>query len=249
MLLQGSYYNRNNEEVTVYILTGDSQTETVEIGAKDGDYFFTSDAVETESQVNGTFDHLLLQQAKVRLLCRNYTSDFFCSSCRDAVVNIYRQDVCVFAGFIEPQAYSQPYNEELDEVELSCVDCLSALKYSNYKDIGALGIGYDTVKAKASQRTFLSLVKEILQGVTAKVDILSGSPFALYYDQSKLLEKGGGATDVFDGISVSELLFLGDEEDDVWTQEDVLTEIMRYLDLHIVQDGLRLLVEYHQERR
>ena len=239
MLLQGSYYNRNNEEVTVYILTGDSQTETVEIGANDGDYFFTSDAVETESQVNGTFDHLLLQQAKVRLLCRNYTSDFFCSSCRDAVVNIYRQDVCVFAGFIEPQAYSQPYNEELDEVELSCVDCLSALKYSNYKDIGALGIGYDTVKAKASQRTFLSLVKEILQGVTAKVDILSGSPFALYYDQSKLLEKGGGATDVFDGISVSELLFLGDEEDDVWTQEDVLTEIMRYLDLHIVQDGLR----------
>lgn len=237
MLLYGTFYNKNDEEIKVYILTRGDQSTTVEIGTEDGDYFFNDDAVETESQVNDTFDHLLLTQARVRLLCRNYTADFFCSSCREAVVNIYRQGTCEFAGYIEPQVYSQSYNEVYDEVELNCIDCLSALQYSSYKNIGSLGVTYAAIKAEASQKTFLSLMQEILQGVFAGVDILSGRSVTLYYDQSKHLEETDTGTGVLSGISVSELLFLGDDEDDVWTQEQVLTEICKYLNLHILQDG------------
>lgn len=242
MYLHGYYYNQHGEKIAVHILTGGDRSDDIEIGSKEGsDIFFTDDPVELSSQVNDTFDHLLLSQASVRLNCRNYVPGFFCNSCREAVVNIYRDDRCLFAGYIEPQAFSQPYNEEYDEVELTCIDALSALQYSNYHDIGSLGVSYDAVKGKAQQRTFLDIAREIIGGATADLDIVGDmSSLPLYYDGSKAVD----ATEahhytILADISVSELLFLGDEEDDTWTQEDVLTEMLKYLNLHIVQDGLR----------
>lgn len=151
MLLYGTFYNKNDEEIKVYILTRGDQSTTVEIGTEDGDYFFNDDAVETESQVNDTFDHLLLTQARVRLLCRNYTADFFCSSCRRRW-STSTGKVRVNLRDIEPQVYSQSYNEVYDEVELNCIDCLSALQYSSYKNIGSLGVTYAAIKAEASQK-------------------------------------------------------------------------------------------------
>lgn len=90
----------------------------------------------------------------------------FSTSCRDAVVNIYKNDTCIFAGFIEPQTLSQPYNDRWDELELNCIDALSALQYSKYKNVGALGVIYAFVKAEAAQRSFYDIATEILQGVT-----------------------------------------------------------------------------------
>ena len=86
--------------------------------------------MDITSQVSDTFDVLLCQQASVRLLTENFVPDFFSASCRDVVVNIYREGECLFAGFVEPQTYSQGYNEEQDEIELSCIDILTAKRLS-----------------------------------------------------------------------------------------------------------------------
>ena len=181
---------------------------------------------------------MLCQQATVRLLARNFVPDFFCASCRDAVVNIYREGKCLFAGFIEPQSYSQGYNEEFDEIELSCIDALTALQYAKYRDVGSLGVLYNVVKAEAEQRTFLAMLKEILGGVTAELDIVGGNAMRYLYDGSKAVDDlAGNRYAIFGQLTVSELLFLGDEEDDVWQQDEVLEEILKYLNLHIVQDG------------
>ncbi len=240
MYLHGSYYNRNDERISVYIVTGGSRTEEVEIGGEDSKVFFSDDPVELTSQVNDTFDHLLTVQATVRLLAKEYMGALYNTSCRDTVVNIYRGDTCLFAGYLEPRTYSQGYNEDLDEVELTCIDCLSALQYSRYKDIGALGVNYAKVRKNAGQRTFLDIVKELMTNVVSGVDILGGKEaLPLYYDGSKSVDSARGSKySVFSDISIPELLFLGDTEDDVWTQEEVLTEMLRYLNLHILQDGL-----------
>ena len=238
MYLHGHFYNQKEERIEVHILTvGDRTKETV-IGEKNGELSFTDDSVELTSQVNDTFDHLLCQQATVRLLARNFVPDFFCASCRDAVVNIYREGKCLFAGFIEPQSYSQGYNEEFDEIELSCIDALTALQYAKYRDVGSLGVLYNVVKAEAEQRTFLAMLKEILGGVTAELDIVGGNAMRYLYDGSKAVDDlAGNRYAIFGQLTVSELLFLGDEEDDVWQQDEVLEEILKYLNLHIVQDG------------
>lgn len=238
MYLHGHFYNQKEERIEVHILTAGDRTKETVIGEKGGDLSFTDDPVELTSQVNDTFDHLLCQQATVRLLARNFVPDFFCASCRDAVVNIYREGKCIFAGFIEPQSYSQGYNEEFDEIELSCIDALTALQYAKYRDVGSLGVLYDVVKAEAEQRTFLAMVKEILCGVTAALDIVGGNVMRYLYDGSKAVDSVVcNRYAIFGQLTVSELLFLGEEEDDVWQQDEVLEEMLKYLNLHIVQDG------------
>lgn len=239
MLFSGTFYNDQNDAITVVILTKGDNTKQVEIGNEKDGIFFTDDPVEITSQVNDTFDHLLCYQASVRLLCKNFVPDFFCSSCRDAVVNILRNEECIFAGYIEPQAFSQGYNEDYDEVELTCIDCLSALSYSNYRNVGAAAVLYDALKGKAAQRTFYDIIAEILNDVGEAANYVGGGAFEIWYDSSKALsnETGEEVYNIFRDISINELLFFGDEEDDMWTQEDVLNEILKYLNLHIVQEG------------
>lgn len=239
MLFSGTFYNNQNDAITVVICTKGDNTKRVEIGNEKDGIFFTDDPVEITSQANDTFDHLLCYQASVRLLCKNFVPDFFCSSCRDAVVNILRNEECIFVGYVEPQAFSQGYNEDYDEVELICIDCLSALSYSNYRNVGAAAVLYDALKGKAAQRTFYDIIAEILNDVGEAANYMGRGTFKIMYDGSKALSNGTGDEiyNIFQNVSINELLFFGDEEDDVWTQEDVLNEILKYLNLHIVQEG------------
>lgn len=239
MLFSGTFYNDQNDAITVVICTKGDNAKRVEIGNEEDGIFFTDDPVEITSQINDTFDHLLCYQASVRLLCKNFVPDFFCSSCRDAVVNILRNEECIFVGYVEPQAFSQGYNEDYDEVELTCIDCLSALSYSNYRNVGAAAVLYDVLKGKAAQRTFYDIIAEILNDVGEAANYMGGGTFKIIYDGSKALSNGTGDEiyNIFQNISINELLFFGDEEDDMWTQEDVLNEILKYLNLHIVQEG------------
>lgn len=243
MYIHGHFYNQRDERIEVHILTRGDRTREVLIGADGGELSFTDDPVELTSQVNDTFDHLLCQQATVRLLTRNFVPDFFCASCRDAVVNICREGKCLFAGFIEPQSYSQGYNEEFDEIELSCIDALTALQYARYRDVGALGVLYGVVKAEAAQRTFLAMLREILDGVTAGLDITGGGTVGYLYDGSRAVDKAAANRyAVFGQLTLNELLFLGSEEDDVWQQDEVLEEMLKFLNLHIVQEGFTFYI-------
>lgn len=240
MYVHGSFLDRQGRTVSVHIVTGGTRTDERVIGDDKAGIFFTDDPVEITCETNDTFDHLLRHSASIRLLAREFVEGFFCVSAREAVVNICRGGVCLFAGFIEPQAYSQPFNELYDEVELNCIDALSALQYSGYMNAGSPGVSYDAAKAGACVRTFHETVKGILDGATAELDITGGSLLGVryLYDGSKTAARSDDSYDLLKRLSISDLLFFGDEEDDLWTQETVLEEILRYLNLHIMQDGL-----------
>ena len=243
MYIHGSFLSQQSDTITVHIVTGNDRTQTIEIGTEKTDVYFSEDPAEIENEVNDTFDVLLRNSAKIRLLCGNLIKDLFSTSCRDAVVNIYKNDTCIFAGFIEPQTLSQPYNDRWDELELNCIDALSALQYSKYKNVGALGVIYAFVKAEASQRSFYDIATEILQGVTDGLDILGNQNIKFWYDGSKAVDaQTANRYQVFKQLSISDLLFLGDDESDVWQQDEVLEELLKYLNLHIVQDGFNFYI-------
>ena len=243
MYIHGSFLSQQGDTITVHIVTGNDRTQTVEIGTEKADVYFSEDPAEIENEVNDTFDVLLRNSAKIRLLCGNLIKDLFSTSCRDAVVNIYKNDTCIFAGFIEPQTLSQPYNDRWDELELNCIDALSALQYSKYKNVGALGVVYAFVKAEAAQRSFYDIATEILQGVTDGLDILGNQNIKFWYDGSKAVDaQTANRYQVFKQLSISDLLFLGDDESDVWQQDEVLEELLKYLNLHIVQDGFNFYI-------
>lgn len=243
MYIHGSFLSQQSDTITVHIVTGNDRTQTIEIGTEKADVYFSEDPAEIENEVNDTFDVLLRNSAKIRLLCGNLIKDLFSTSCRDAVVNIYKNDTCIFAGFIEPQTLSQPYNDRWDELELNCIDALSALQYSKYKNVGALGVIYAFVKAEAAQRSFYDIATEILQGVTEGLDILGNQNIKFWYDGSKAVDaQTANRYQVFKQLSISDLLFLGDDESDVWQQDEVLEELLKYLNLHIVQDGFNFYI-------
>ena len=243
MYIYGSFLSQQSDTITVHIVTGNDRTQTLEIGTEKADVYFSDDPAEIENEVNDTFDVLLRNSAKIRLLCGNLIKDLFSTSCRDAVVNIYKNDTCIFAGFIEPQTLSQPYNNRWDELELNCIDALSALQYSKYKNVGALGVIYAFVKAEAAQRSFYDIATEILQGVTKGLDILGNQNIKFWYDGSKAVDaQTANRYQVFKQLSISDLLFLGDDESDVWQQDEVLEELFKYLNLHIVQDGFNFYI-------
>lgn len=243
MYIHGSFLSQQSDTITVHIVTGNDRAQTIEIGTEKADVYFSEDPAEIENEVNDTFDVLLRNSAKIRLLCGNLIKNLFSTSCRDAVVNIYKNDTCIFAGFIEPQTLSQPYNDRWDELELNCIDALSALQYSKYKNVGALGVIYTFVKAEAAQRSFYDIATEILQGVTEGLDILGSQNIKFWYDGSKAVDaQTANRYQVFKQLSISDLLFLGDDESDVWQQDEVLEELLKYLNLHIVQDGFNFYI-------
>ena len=243
MYIHGSFLSQQGDTITVHIVTGNDRTQTIEIGTEKADVYFSDDPAEIENEVNDTFDVLLRNSAKIRLLCGNLITNLFSTSCRDAVVNIYKNDTCIFAGFIEPQTLSQPYNDRWDELELNCIDALSALQYSKYKNVGALGVIYAFVKAEAAQRSFYDIATEILQGVTEGLDILGNQNIKFWYDGSKAVDaQTANRYQVLRQLSISDLLFMGDDESDVWQQDEVLEELLKYLNLHIVQDGFNFYI-------
>lgn len=239
MYLHGEFLNRLGETVALHIVTNASRTPDIEIGGAGSGVVFAGDPLEITSSVNGCQDHLLRSEASIRLLVRDIIPDLFCASARDAAVNIFKGGKCVFAGYVTPQAYSQPYNEAWDDLEISCIDALSALQFSKYGDVGSAGVDYSTLKSSAAMRSMHTIVTSILGGACGNLALSGTSGYRLWYDGSKSISSTKDYK-LLSGISISELLFLGGDEDEVWTQEDVLLEILKYLNLQLVQDGLDL---------
>ena len=114
-----------------------------------------------------------------------------------------------------------------DEIELCCIGVLSALQYSCYKNIGSLGVDYDAVKREAKERVFLDIMSEVIQGVANDIDIVGNKTVSFWYDGSKAVNNiEENRYRVFSQLAISELLFLGDDESDVWMQDSVLEEIL-----------------------
>lgn len=241
MYIHGQFINKKGNIITLEILSKGDRTEEKIIGSEDSGIYFQDDPIEIANEMNDTFDHLLRHSCTIRLLCRDYIRDFYNTSCRDTIVNVLRDDTILFAGYIEPLTFSQGYNYEYDEVEINCIDILSALQYSRYMPIGASITAYENLKKQAKQRTFMQILESILYSTTADTiiskDIDASNAVHIYYDDSKAISEKETTQSIWDNISISELLFLEGNDDKAWARDAVIEEIMRYLDLHIVQEG------------
>lgn len=244
MYLHGEVLSREGHRVGVHILTKGLRIPEKTIGE---DVRIMQDGVVIDGRTNDMFDVLQPRSATVSLLCRDWIPELFGTQFRDCVINITVDDRLVFAGYIEPQVYSQPYNGEWDSLELNCIDALSALTLSRYRDAGAAWVDFGALCRGAATRSMLDIVTEIVAGVAEPLDITGRHPWRLVCDGSRL--SGEGGPDALEGCGVNELLFLGADEEDTWSQSDTLTAILRWLDLHMVQTGTTFVVYSWQSQR
>lgn len=236
MKIQGEFINTEGRTVKVVLNARKAAGEDITIGegSKSGHalYFAGDGAVTTESGFNDSMDVILSQSASIQLQSENFAPELSGRSFRDVTAEINIDGQCVFAGFLEPNTYNQPYIDVLDDLELNCIDVLSALQYRPFRDVTGKG-SYNKAVAEADSSTFWELLSEALLSENTNG---AGTEFTILYDGSRRTVSGTADT-VFKDLQVSDLAFLGEDEDDVQTYQDVVEAVLKYLNLHIVQDG------------
>lgn len=232
MILRGEFRNKDNELLTV-IIKSSNGSDVLEIGSNG--IYFGADPVEIEESIENITEHIIRKSATINLVVDSYIGNkLYTGSSRDIVVNIWKGSICVFAGYVEPATFSQPFNSNVDEFSINCTDYLSTLQYSTYKNITPSN--YRQAVQEAGSVSF----KQVIDGIFSSIDglnLINTDRPRLLYDQSKGTERGKEST-IFEDLSISELYLIGKDSDSTWKNEDLLKEVMKYLNLHIRQEGL-----------
>lgn len=223
MMIYGEFKDYNNDVVRVEIENLSSSDADVEIGS-DG-ILFSGSPIQIQTEIDNTFEHIIRKSATINLVTKGYVGDyFFADNARSVTVRITRNSDVLFDGYLEPNTFSQGYSLPLEEFTLNCTDFLSTLQYIRYGE-GTIDT-YDALKSEASNKSFMSILTEIF-----------GTERKIWYDLSKAKDAQSDASTVFADLGINENYIYGEDFDDLMTQQDVLEEMMRYLNLHIVQHG------------
>lgn len=194
--------------------------------------YFTDEPVKIETVADDLFTVIIKTSATINLYARDYIGDLlYASNARSVVARIKKNGVVIFDGFVEPGTYNQPYSEPYDEFTINCIDKLSTLQYYKYK-----GITVDNFDSKLAELGNVTLMS-VLNLAFKEFDMRK----RLLYDRSKGITEYE-VDSVFDDIKISEQIMVGDDFDSVMTYDDALTEILKYLNLHIIQEGSKFYI-------
>lgn len=228
MNIEGSFVNKKGDTIAVVITIAGSTGNDIAIEPGGVLEFAADDTVTIDSGVNDSLDVCQQHSCTIALHAATYVSDLFTSEYKDGKVEVSVNGACVFSGWLEPRTLTQPFNDVYDDLSLQCVDSLSAMQYSNYKDVNNTTT-YAAAAEKADMRTFKELLTEALSKGT------DGGSYNVWWDSSRAAKATDG--NVFDELMVSDMAFLGESADDTVTYLDVADAVLKYLDLHIVQYG------------
>lgn len=226
MKLSGTFLDINDTPIEVVIENKSIATSDIVIGCA-GDntnVFFADDPLSVDEDYDSTFDVMVQKSGQLTLLTKgdtNLVGILFANNQHNVTITINKGGHCVFYGFVEPNVYSQDYAEEYTQLDINFTDFLSTLQYGKLSDAST----YNEAKQAASTLSFKDYIAAM-----GFFDIGN-----VYFDKSSKVSDT--ETDTLSGIGVSGSLFFGDTEDDEWTFEDILKEILQYLNLHIIQIG------------
>ena len=223
MIYTGIFNDILGRKISVSISSGIG-SGFVEIGGESGKLFFAKDSpIEITHAYNDQFDVIMRESCTIRLLSSYALTQLYSQDVLDNRVTVVREGEVLFTGFVEPQAYSQPYNSRFDDVELTCIDCFSALQYRVWGDVSKDSVDYDATKAAASQMTFGAVLAKCCDAVLLDVEIVkTGIPTI-----------AGSTTSVLDGVLIDTTVFFGDDEESAWTLLEVAESILQYLNLRM----------------
>lgn len=216
-MIQGSFRDFDNNLITVTFNCSSNLT----IG-EDG-LFFTGDPLTISTTNDDTFNTIIRKSATINLATDTYLGDrLYAANARSIDVTITKNSEIIFWGFVDPNTFKQPYSRPLETFEINCIDYLSTLQYYNYNN--ATASNYHSKVTNMGQHSFYGLLYNIL------------NTDDIYFDNSKQLSSTN-TNNIFNVLGVSDKVWYGEDFDDVFTQEEVLQEILQYLNLHIIQEG------------
>lgn len=237
MILKGEFCNKDNIRYSVQIDNGIADGKEIIIG-QEGIYF-ASEPITIEENIDSAFETIIRKNCTINLLTENYLgSELYAGNSRNIRVNIRKEGEIIFAGYVEPNTFSQPFVSIADEFSINCTDALSTLQYYKYKDTTLKN--FDEVLNNAKSANF----RDMLVGMFAEfnaLDIQGNKKPKIFYDMSKGVAEGKEGS-IFGDLALSELYLLGEDFDSVWSNEELLKEMLQYLNLHIRQEGINFYI-------
>lgn len=229
MRIYGTFKDQNNATITVIIQNNNLTGNDINIDTS-SDIRFSDDPVVITTDCDDSFVHIIKTSATISLVSKSWLGDYlFADNYTSIAVNVLKGSTVLFAGYVTPNTFSQDYAHDWESITINCVDKLSILEDRYITEES----DYETIKANVTTKTFMELLD--MMGLDDNDLVLQGSSTpSIYYDCSKSYGNYGS---IFDGLMIAEGLFVGDDEDDLWSNEEILEEMMRYLNLHIFQSG------------
>lgn len=219
--IHGTFKDYYDNDIEVEFRS-DNGDEEILIGDTDGaDIFFSGDEpVVISFDASDLFNTIIMKKCSINLVSKIYLGNkIFAGNSEDIRVKVFKNNVLIFSGFVEPCSYTQPWSHQYESFTVQCTDYLGTLKYKYLTDYDS----YENLVADANIYTFKQYINRLMLNNFGSV----------MYDGSKKI----GDVSAFDLCGVSLNVFLGDGEDKTFSFENILKEILQYLNLHIIQEG------------
>jgi hypothetical protein len=87
----------------------------------------------TYNQNDFLYNPLRFAGATIQVVSARYLTDLYSNNYHSNKINIYRDDMLVFTGYLTPEVYQQENNGYLKEIELNAVSALATLEYYKFE--------------------------------------------------------------------------------------------------------------------
>lgn len=243
MLITGTFTDNDGRIVSLAICSGGDRSQVLRIGDGEEDLWLDGDCpVRITGETDAATDVLRRQSCTIRLLTPNIIPEVIAPSALDVAVTVERGGDVLFAGYVEPHTYEQPYAGHRDVMELNCIDALTAMHYIPYVRTADGDVGDRPASAWSAE----DLLTAFWQQATAPLALLTGGVPRLWYDGSRWLANAAGTDQdygLFGKLMLHGRLFCPSAgKGSGWSQRDVLEELLQLFSLHAWQDGLSLRI-------
>lgn len=236
MTIIGTFKNINNVDIEVCIYNQKSNDNTTYL-ISDNDlndtyhFCFAADGVSVRHNFSTLFEPIITGEASINLVSNIWVGDIlYASDLGDIIVYIKKGNDYEFVGFVEPRTYSQPINAQKNEIEVHCIDWLTAceqikLSSLNYNDEVEDFDPYEDLVAHSNYYSIINTLercKLFYQEFEFPNNTLYNN---LFIDNAVVNMLN---------LRVHDSLWLGEDEDDEHTIADIITEICKYLNCRIV---------------
>ena len=214
--------------------------------------YFSGEPITIKRDFDDLFEPIIKHSASVSFVTDSYLGDYlFANKAQSVSIKVKNEDTdtILFNGYIEPNTFSQPFAHGLDDFSLNCIDYLSILEYKPYKNIQTED-EYKDVKLNSGLITFKQLFYDMFKDADdLKLYIEYGNATYDENNGKSLITNSIGdvllSTDSILGqLKISENIMLGDEYDDLMMYDEILEEILKYLNMYIVQYDKNIYVYY-----
>jgi hypothetical protein len=165
------------------------------------------------------------QSATIKLCTDDYIFDVFAKDAQGSRVlltkNVDGVEETVWTGYVTPNLYDNGFENEIEEIEIECIDALSTLQYYPYKRVGGV-------------ESFLTIINECISRCNA---------YSKFYISDNTQLAHGASEPLLDRLYIATSNFFDTKSDDetdddvAMTYQDVLEQICQYLGVTAIAIG------------